>query len=106
MDRIGVLTLIGRTTGKDKYGIDSVTETRTDVYCTLASVSTQEMLSASQMGVSASLRADIYSDEYDGQKIAEYDGKRYRIYRTYQSRKYQDRTELYLEERAGDVATE
>ena len=103
MDRIGKITLIYQLTTRDQYGIRKVSEeTSRDVLCNVSSVSAREMHDASQIGATASLRAEMYASEYNGELLAEYEGVRYRIYRTYLSNRNQDRVELYLEERAGD----
>lgn len=58
-------------------------ETRRTVYCDVRSVSVSEFYAARTAGYTASLKAIMYADEYLGEQIAEHDGKRMRIIRTY-----------------------
>lgn len=44
----------------------------------------------------AELKFDVYTEEYGGQKLAEVDGVRYKVLRTYRDPKNPDITELTL----------
>jgi hypothetical protein len=64
-------------------------ETRTTVYVNKKSVGCNEFYKANMAGISAEMKFDIRAADYTGQTIAEYpafSGKRYRIYRTYESK--------------------
>ena len=78
-----VLTLISDT--PDAHGVFAArTENRRDVFCTVRSVSRNEAYAAMGHG----LRPDwifqlTHAFEYQGERIAEYHGVRYRVIRTY-----------------------
>lgn len=70
------------------------------VFCRVRSVSRSEFYSAGQQGLHPALVLDMFQGDYHGERIAEFRGKEYVIYRTYQ-RVEDDSIELYLEEKAG-----
>lgn len=77
-----VLTLIAEA---QPHGVlESVTETQRQVYCTVRSVGMNEAYTAMSNGLHPSLVFDLtdYTD-YNGEKVCEYKGVRYRIVRTY-----------------------
>ena len=83
MWRRGVLTLIGET--PEAHGIfDSPTETERTVFCEIRSVGYQEFYRAMEQDLHPTFvfRLADYA-EYQGEKICTYEGKRYRIIRTY-----------------------
>lgn len=98
MDRERVISLISITTTSDTIGQQIATETSTDVFAKLRSVSMSEWSQASQLGLSASYQAVMWSEEYSGEEYVDIDSKRYHVYRTYDTG---DRMELYLEEMVG-----
>ncbi|WP_052152879.1 phage head closure protein [Dehalobacter sp. UNSWDHB] len=71
------------------------TETAKTVFANKLSVGYSEFYKAAQAGYTAELKFDVYTQEYEGQEIAEYEGKRYRVLRTYVS-KNGEFTELTL----------
>lgn len=93
-----VLKLITETFTQDAYGNDVAQETKTEVFCEVYSISQNEFFSAGKEGFRPSFRFDIFFDDYEGEQIVEYNGKRYFIYRTYQR---DDTMELYVEMRVG-----
>ena len=99
MDRSRVLTLIEEAYKPDTLGQLIPTETRRDVYCNLASVSASEWFEGGRSGMNPEYRATMFSPDYNGEQIAELDGVRYGIYRTYLGRN--ETVELYLEKKAG-----
>ena len=60
-------------------------EQRTEVFANIHSAGANEFYKAQQAGTTITLKADVHTEEYDGQTAAEYDGKRYKITRTYQN---------------------
>ena len=68
----------------------------TTVYANRKSVGFNEFFKAKQAGYTEHMKFDIFAVEYDGQTIAEYMGKRYRILRTYEDPKKPDEMELTL----------
>jgi len=94
-----VVTLISVTKEKNAYGIESGTESRRDVFVNVQSVTRQEFFDAGQAGLQPQYVFVMFGPDYEGEKVVEYKGKRYSVYRTY-ARK-DDNLELYVEERAG-----
>lgn len=94
-----VLKLISYTETKDKYGMPVKVPTTTQVFCKVTSVSGSEFNAAQQNGIKPQWKFIIRSREYSGEKIVEFEGNKYAVYRTYQSSI--DDMELYVEEREG-----
>lgn len=99
MDRSNVLTLIRETYTPDAMGVQRPTETSRDVFCDVSSVSLSEWSEGGRNGLNPELRFTMFEPDYEGEEIAEYNGKRYMIYRTYHARN--DSIELYAERREG-----
>lgn len=97
MTRDTELTLITPVMVTDAYGIpqESTPETRV-VYARVESVSRSEFFEAGRNGLSPEFKFTMFAYDYDGQKIVEYQGKRYAVYRTYLGR--DDTLELYVQE--------
>lgn len=95
-----IITLINQTFAQDEIGVEIATETKTPVWAHLRSATRSEFFSAGQSGLQPSLVAITPIANYAGQKIAEWRGKRYFIYRTYFATGSDD-IELYLEEKVG-----
>lgn len=62
-------------------------------------MSAREFFEGANTGLKPVFRMDIYIAEYEEEKVLIYQGKRYAIYRTYQSRL--DIIELYVQEELG-----
>lgn len=99
MDRSEVITLIGVEKSKDKRGMPVTTEKRRDIFVNVRSVSMSEFFEAGQTGLQPQYQFTMFGPDYEGEKIVEYKGVRYAVYRTY--RKSTDSLELYVESRAG-----
>ena len=99
MDRSRILTLIEEAYKPDALGQLIPTETRRDVYCNLSSVSASEWFDGGRAGLNPESRATMFVCDYNGERIAELDGVRYGIYRTYLAQN--EFIELYLERKAG-----
>lgn len=99
MDRSRVLTLIGVTYTKDAIGQQVPKEVPREVFCSITSVSSSEWFNAGKAGLKPVCKATVFALDYNGEEIAELDGVRYGIYRTYLDR--HERIELYLERKSG-----
>lgn len=99
MDRLVNLTLINEVVTESDIGEPVVTETATKIRGMLESVTRDEWFSAYKTDINAKHRITVYDFEYSNQKIAELNGERYAIYRTYF--KDGNRIELYLGEKGG-----
>ena len=99
MDKSAVVYLISETWAQDEYGVMVPTETKRQVYAQIGSVTATEWFEGGRNGLNPEYRIRIYDFEYQGEEILEYNGVRYTIYRTYNSRN--DILELYVEKRKG-----
>lgn len=101
MNEFGEITLCLKGAKVDCIGqaIDTALETRT-IQCEVDSIGRGEWSTAQQGGYEAEIMAKVFSASYIGESLAQYNGKTYEIYRTFQSG---DETELYLGTRIGDI---
>lgn len=103
MNRAITIDLITRKYTTDTMGQKVYTETKNTVYGTLSSISRAEWVSYSQTGRQGLVPAytvTTFFGNYSGESIAEIDGVRYGIYRTYE--RDDEQIELYLEKKAGN----
>lgn len=70
-------------------------EVKTTVFGNVKSVGYSEFWKAANAGVQTELKADVHTEEYEGQRMVEIGGKRYKVLRTYMS-KNGEITELTL----------
>ncbi|MGQ7430249.1 phage head closure protein [Streptococcus suis] len=78
------ITLIAKKiTGKDKLKQNITEEVKTVLLCRKKSITRSEFYQANQAGIRPSLVVDIHSFEYDNQELAEFEGKMYRVIKTY-----------------------
>lgn len=100
MDRSDVIELIPVTYTKDSAGISRPTEgTHRQVMCQVDSVTRQEFFEAGRNGLNPEFVFKVFFGDYEGERIVEYKGNRYGVYRTYQRRN--DTVELYVERKGG-----
>ena len=71
-------------------------EVLTTVYANKKSVGYSEFYKAAQAGYQTEMKFDVLTEEYSGQELAEYNGKRYKILRMYNDPRRPDETELTL----------
>lgn len=101
MDRSDVIVLIDETYSSDSIGQQIATESRTTVYASVDSIRSAEFYNAGQLGLKPEFRFNIFSPEYSGEKIVEYNGERYSVYRTYRAKN--EILELYCTRKTGDA---
>lgn len=94
------ISLITKTYTQDDIGEWVETETKTDVFARVESISMSEFYQAGMQGFKPEYRMTVWMNEYSGQDILEYQSKIYTIYRTY--RTDEGRIELYVTERKGE----
>ena len=99
MDRSNVIKLIKETCTKDSIGQYVPTESERQVYCDVRSVTRTEWFDAGRDGMQPAYVFYMFGPDYEGEKIIEFDGKRYGVYRTYIGRN--EIIELYTEEKGG-----
>ena len=92
--RSDILKLIGRSYVMDENGVSLPEETSREVYCRVGSVSASEFFEGARSGLRPEIRFTMFRFDYDNEEVCEYEGARYRIYRTYISGDY---IELYCE---------
>lgn len=100
MDRSEVVNLISETYSKNSYGVVEAARTSKQVYCNVTSVSSDEWFEGGRNGLNPEYRIRMFKFDYEGEKLAEYKGIVYTIYRTYEARN--DIIELYLEKDKGN----
>ena len=72
-----------RIIGTDKLKQNITEEVKSVLLCRKKSITRSEFYQANQAGIRPSLVVDIHSFEYDNQELAEFEGKRYRVIKTY-----------------------
>lgn len=93
--------LIKQTISYGNLREEIITETFSEVYAQVTSITQTEWFSAGKNGIQAQYKATCYSFEYNNEPIVEIDGQRLSVYRTYNVPK-QDLIELYLETKGGN----
>lgn len=99
MDKLVNITLIKQEMTTDSIGEQAVVEIPRKIRGHLDYVSSTEWFSAHQNGVNSKFRVVVYDFEYEGEKIAEVNGERFAIYRSYFING--NKIELYLREEGG-----
>ena len=99
MDKSSVIALISSSYEKDSIGQYVPTETSRNVFCNISSVTASEFFEAGAVGISPEYRVTMFLYDYENEEIAELNGVRYGIYRTYIAQN--ETIELYLERKAG-----
>lgn len=93
-----VAKLIAETVSMNEIGVPVSTETARQIYVFEKSVTGTEWHEAGRHGINPAVCLITPRCNYAGEKIAEYEGVRYGIYRTYI---VNDEIELYLEKKGG-----
>lgn len=99
MDRSDVMNLISVTYTQDAIKQQVKTETPRQVYCHIGSVTLNEFFAAGSEGIRPECQVKMFKYDYQNEKIAEINNKRYYVYRVYEGKN--DIIELYLGEREG-----
>lgn len=99
MDRSAVISLITNTKQRDDYGVWRETETSTDVYCQVHSITQSEFFEGGRSGLNPAYKFTMFFADYNNAPVVAYDGNRYSVYRTYMRR--DDKIELYVERKGG-----
>ena len=94
-----VCTLISKEMTTDEVGFPIATETESETFCKVDSITRAEFFNAGKAGLTPEYKITVNAVEYNGQPEVEYEGKRYTIYRTYLTD--EDMMELYAEYRSG-----
>lgn len=100
MDRSDVVYLVTQTFNKNAYGVQVVQTSKRNVFCHVDSVTASEYFQGGANGMKPELRFTMFSYDYKGESLVEYNGVVYKVYRTYKT--INDNIELYVERRKGD----
>lgn len=100
MQRVDTIKLIAETMSLDEIGQPVSDESESTCICTVSSVTRAEWAAASQRALSPAAVVKVFFRDYHGEKLAEFGGERFDVYRTYQSGDY---VELYLGTRIGEI---
>ena len=99
MDQSNVMYLITETSTQDEIGQYVSVEAKRMVYCDVRWAARAEWFEAGRNGFQPSFVFVMFQHDYQGEKILEYNGQRYGIYRTYVASN--ERIELYTEAKGG-----
>ena len=100
MDRSDVIYLIGSTKSQDANGVWKLTPTRRKVFCNVGSITRSEFFEGGRNGLNPAIAFNrVFSADYQGEEVVEYNGKTYSIYRVFHTST--DYLELYAERKGG-----
>lgn len=99
MDRSTPIQLLATTKAKNAYGVWEETPTSRTVFAQVDSVTRAEFFDGGRNGLNPEYRFTLFFGDYEGERIVEYDGATYGVYRTFHART--DIIELYAERKGG-----
>lgn len=94
----GSIVLIAETVTVNALRIEEVAETRREVLAEIESISQSEYFAAQDSDLNPEYRFRVFFADYNGEKIVEFEGERFAVYRTFRNF---DRVELYTERKVG-----
>lgn len=100
MSKSCVIQLIEEAYCQDDYGVIRRETEPHKVYAKVSSVNSQEWFEGGRNGLNPQYRFTMFSHDYNGESLVEYEGKIYTIYRTFNQSV--DQIELYTELRKGN----
>ncbi len=95
-----VIKLISHEYQKNKYGVPIPSPDYKEVFCEIQDITRSEFYGTGRNGLNPAFMARIFTAEYSGESIVEYNGETYSIYRKYEI-PGTDYTELYIERKGG-----
>ena len=99
MDRSNIIYLISETQTQDAYGVWRKTYTKRQIFCDVRSVTATEFFEGGRNGLNPEYQFTVFGPDYEGERIVEYNGNTYAVYRTYIART--DTLELYVQREGG-----
>ena len=93
------IKLVSETYSKDENGVDIMTPSEKEVFARVMSISGKEFFNAGNANIKPEFKFIVNADEYGGEKIVNYSGQKYSVYRTY--RTLENSLELYVEIKEG-----
>ena len=100
MNKSDVAFLVSETYSQNQYGVYEKQTTKRKVFVKVSSVSSNEWFEGGRNGLNPQYRFTMFQFDYLGEKIIEYNGVNYTIYRTFN--KSVDEVELYVELKKGN----
>lgn len=100
MNKSSVAYLVSESWTQDENGVQRATATKRKVFVNVSSVTSQEWFEGGRNGLNPQYRFKMFQFDYLGEKIIEYNGVQYTIYRTYN--RSVDEIELYTELKKGN----
>ena len=94
-----IINLIGETRTQDASGVFHNTPDLRQVFCKVRSVSAREFFEGGRNGLNPELKFTMFAADYQGERVLEYNGDKYAVYRTYKAGS--DYIELYAERKGG-----
>ena len=94
------INLISESHTQNAYGVYDTAMTKRKVFAKVESVTGREWFEGGRNGLNPQYRFTMFQFDYMGEKIIEYNGVQYFIYRTFA--KNNDEVELYTELRKGN----
>lgn len=99
MDRSTPITLLAATKTQNAVGVWEESYTPRTVFAQVDSVTRAEFFDGGRNGLNPEYRFTLFFGDYAGERVLEYNGETYAIYRTYHART--DIIELYTERKGG-----
>lgn len=94
-----VLYLITQEVVQDEVGNQSYEDEKFEVFCEVEDVHSSQFYEAGRIGMHPDFVFVIFAGDYEGERLCEYNGQRYEIYRTYH--REIDYLELYVQATVG-----
>lgn len=101
MDRSDVAYLVSKDWEPNQYGVMDELTTEKMVFVQVDSVTSSEWFEGGRNGLNPEYRFTMFRFDYSGEEEIKYNGKYYRIYRSYFAK--DDMIELYAERRKGNA---
>lgn len=101
MDRSTVIYLVREEFVQNEYGVLVPQTSKRKVFANVTSVTSAEWFEGGRNGLNPEYRMRVFSPDYEGEKVIEYNGIQYTIYRTYIGRN--DTLELYVQRKMGNA---
>lgn len=100
MNKSGIAYLLADSYTQNDYGVMEKATTRKKVFVAVTSVTGAEWFEGGRNGLNPQFRFIVFSHDYNNEKVIEYNGTQYTIYRTFL--RSTDEIELYAELRKGN----
>lgn len=100
MNRSAIAYLVSESFTQNDYGVMEKQTEKRKVFVNVTSVTSQEWFEGGRNGLNPQFRFTLFTYDYKGEKVIEYEDKHYTIYRTYLRKG--DLLELYTELKKGN----